>query len=95
MLTLVTSVVPSTTLIIAGNIHAGHHRLGFNQNHDKCGHETQNQERTRILDLCSTTDLVLKNIFVRKRISHLSTQNSGGCKTQVDYNLVQRTDQSL
>lgn len=70
MLTLVTSVVPSTTLIIAGDMLVT--RLGFNHSHDKCGHETQNQERTRILDLCSTTDLALKNIFVRKRISHLS-----------------------
>ena len=93
LLTIVTSVIPSKALIIAGDfiVHIGQHSQGFNRHHGGCSYGTRNQEGTRIIYFHIAPDLAVTNKFSRKRISQLIPYNSGGCANQVDCNLVGRT----
>ena len=83
--TLVISVIPSETLIIAGDFNSdvGQHSQGFNRHHGGYGCETSNQEGTRILDLSTDSDLAVANTFFRKGTSQLITYNSEGCATLI------------
>ena len=49
----------------------------------------------RILDICAATDLAVRNTIFRKKNSQLVTYNLGGFATQVDYNLVRKTELKL
>ena len=75
LLVLVTSVSPSETLVITGdlNSHVGQHSQGFSRHDDGYGYGTENQEEMKILDLCAATDLAVTNTFFRKRTSQLVT----------------------
>ena len=65
---LVTTVISSEAHIIGEDInsHVGQHRQGFNCHYGGCGYGRHNQEATRILDLCTATDLAATNTIFKK-----------------------------
>lgn len=65
---LVTTVISSEARIIGDDInsHVGQHRQGFNCHYGGCGYGRHNQEATRILDLCTATDLAATNTIFKK-----------------------------
>jgi exonuclease III len=83
---MVRGVPSSEKLFIAGDLngHVGTVRVGFERVHEGFGYGEQNQEEEDILNFTIAYDLMVENIFFRKKKSHFITFNSGQHSSQID-----------
>ncbi|XP_057306130.1 uncharacterized protein LOC130644510 [Hydractinia symbiolongicarpus] len=94
----VTSKFGDTELIMVGgdfNGHVGKSSEGYRGVHVGYGFGSRNKEGERLLEFGMATDMVVCNTSFSKRQSRLITYESGGCKTQIDYFLVRKSDKKV
>ena len=72
------------------NGHIGKAALGYEGIHDGYGFGKRNIDGERILEFAVENNLVAGNLKFMKTDNHLISYQSGGCSSQVDYNLLQR-----
>jgi hypothetical protein len=89
---MVKGVPSSEKLFIGGDLngHVGIARGGFERVHESFGYDEQNQEGEEILNFAIAYDLMVANIFFRKKKSHLITFISGQHSSQIDFVLTRR-----
>jgi hypothetical protein len=91
---MVRGVPSSEKLFIGGDLngHVGTGRGGFEKVHEGFGYGEQNQEAEDILNFAIDYDLMVANIFFRKKKSHLITFSSGQHSSQIDFVLTRREE---
>ena len=91
---MVRAVPSSEKLFKEGDLngHVGTSSAGFEIVHGGFGYGNRNQEGEEVLDFAIAFDLMIANIFFRKRQSHLVTFNSGQYFSQIDFALTRRKD---
>jgi hypothetical protein len=84
----------SEKLFIGGDLngHIGTIRGGFERVHGGFEYDEHNQEGEKILNFTITYDLMVANIFFRKKKSYLITFNSGQHSSQIDFVLTRREE---
>jgi hypothetical protein len=87
-------VSSSEKLFIGGDLngHVGTVRWGFERVHGGFGYSEQNQEGEDILNFAIAYDLMVANVFFRKKKSHLITFSSGQHSSQIDFVLTRREE---
>ena len=83
----IVKVPDSEILVVAGDLngHVGKHTDGFDNIHGGNGFGDRNSDGTRILDMCTATNLAITNTFFKNSDSKLVTYKSGTSCTQIDY----------
>ena len=91
---MVSTVPASGKLLIGGDLngHVGATNVGFEHVHGGFGYGSRSQEGEGVLNFALAYDLLIANIFFRKRESHLVTFQSGQHSRQIDFILSRRED---
>jgi RNA recognition motif. (a.k.a. RRM, RBD, or RNP domain) len=91
---MVGGVPGNEKLFIGGNFngHIGTTNGGFKRVHGGFGYGNRNQEREDVLNFVVAYDLMIVNIFFRKKQSHLITLCNGQHSSQINFILTRRKD---
>lgn len=97
MVQLLSVVDADESIFVGGDLngHVGKESEGFKGVHGGHGYGKKNMEGEMMLEFSVAMDLVVSNTFFMKDDSKKVTYQSGECKSQIDYILVRRRDQSL
>ena len=97
-LTCLTSKLDDKDIVILGgdlNGHVGQTSSGYEKAHGGFGYGSRNAEGHRILEFCSSQEMLICNTHFQKRDSQLITYSSGGNSTQIDYILLKSKHRNL
>jgi hypothetical protein len=91
---MVRGVPSSEKLFIGGDLNGrvGTVRGGFERVHGGFGYDGQNQKGEDILNFAKAYDLMVANIFFRKKKSYLITFSSGQHSSQIDFVMTRREE---
>ena len=94
LISSISTISSDDLLIVCGdlNSHIGKDSDGSKSIHGGYGCAIRNADSTRILDMCTATNLVAVNSFFKNGISKLNTFSSGGSKMQTDYKLTRHAN---
>ena len=84
-------------LVLGGDLngHIGVQSDGYPGVHGGLGFGRRNEEGRMILEFATAHDLIIANLFFRKRKSQLITFQRGRNETQIDYFLVRKETSGL
>ena len=87
-------VPESEILVAAGDFNGcvGKDTDGLENIHGGKGYDHQNHDGTRILDMCTATNLAITNIYFPKPDIKLNTYKSGTSLSEIDFILFKRKD---
>ena len=92
----VSEISKSERLIVCGDMngHVGEKADGFEGVHGGYGFGDRNVEGEMLLEFGEAMEFVILNTWFQKEIAKLVTYESGGCKSQIDYILVRKSERS-